>query len=335
MNGAVPRAVRVTASEDEAGRRLDNFLLTHLKGVPRAHVYRLIRSGEVRVNSGRVKASYRLIAGDEVRVPPVRQSDASNAPPPGRVRADWIEALVLYEDDELLVLNKPSGLAVHGGSGISLGAIELLRAIRGPHTQLELAHRLDRDTSGCLLIAKRRAALRALHAQFRDGTVDKRYLALLIGRWPGRARTVDAPLLTDERRGGERHVRVDATGKESITRFVPLERFPDAVLAEVLLTTGRTHQIRVHAASIGHPVAGDERYGMADDPIVSNHGLKRLFLHARSLAFRGPGTGKQISVEASLGDDLTLPLDRLRAHIAAVLVPGLEAGAGQQAGPTG
>ena len=297
MNGAVPRAVRVTASEDEAGRRLDNFLLTHLKGVPRAHVYRLIRSGEVRVNSGRVKASYRLIAGDEVRVPPVRQSDASNAPPPGRVRADWIEALVLYEDDELLVLNKPSGLAVHGGSGISLGAIELLRAIRGPHTQLELAHRLDRDTSGCLLIAKRRAALRALHAQFRDGTVDKRYLALLIGRWPGRARTVDAPLLTDERRGGERHVRVDATGKESITRFVPLERFPDAVLAEVLLTTGRTHQIRVHAASIGHPVAGDERYGLADDPMVSKQGLKRLFLHARSLAFLGPSNGKQISVE--------------------------------------
>ncbi|TFG87796.1 MAG: RluA family pseudouridine synthase [Chromatiales bacterium] len=334
MNGAVPRAVRVTASEDEAGRRLDNFLLTHLKGVPRAHVYRLIRSGEVRVNSGRVKASYRLIAGDEVRVPPVRQSDASNAPPPGRVRADWIEALVLYEDDELLVLNKPSGLAVHGGSGISLGAIELLRAIRGPHTQLELAHRLDRDTSGCLLIAKRRAALRALHAQFRDGTVDKRYLALLIGRWPGRARTVDAPLLTDERRGGERHVRVDATGKESITRFVPLERFPDAVLAEVLLTTGRTHQIRVHAASIGHPVAGDERYGLADDPMVSKQGLKRLFLHARSLAFLGPSNGKQISVEAPLGDDLTAPLDRLRAHIGAVLVPGPEAGSERPAGPT-
>ena len=334
MNGAVPRAVRVQAGEDEAGRRLDNFLLTRLKGVPRAHVYRLIRSGEVRVNSRRVKASYRLLAGDEVRVPPVRQPDASNASPPGRVRADWIEALVLYEDDDLLVLNKPSGLAVHGGSGISLGAIELLRAIRGPHTQLELAHRLDRDTSGCLLIAKRPATLRALHAQFREGTVDKRYLALLIGRWPGRARTVDAPLLTDERRGGERHVRVDAAGKESITRFVPLERFPEAVLAEVHLTTGRTHQIRVHAASIGHPVAGDERYGLADDPIVANQGLKRLFLHARSLAFCRPGTGNQISVEAPLGDDLTVPLDRLRTDIGGLRVAGADAGSDQRAGPT-
>jgi 23S rRNA pseudouridine955/2504/2580 synthase len=316
MKGAVPRAVRVKAGEDEAGRRLDNFLMTRLKGVPRAHVYRLIRSGEVRVNSRRAKAGYRLVAGDEVRVPPVRQPDQDGGQSPGRVRADWIEALVLYEDDELLVLNKPSGLAVHGGSGIRLGAIELLRAIRGPHAQLELAHRLDRDTSGCLLIAKRPAALRALHAQFREGTVDKRYLALLIGRWPGRARTVDAPLSTHERRGGERHVRVDAEGKESITRFVPLERFPDAVLAEVHLTTGRTHQIRVHAASIGHPVAGDERYGQADDHIVSKHGLKRLFLHAKSLAFRGPGTGHPISVEAPLDGDLTVPLDRLRAELA-------------------
>jgi 23S rRNA pseudouridine955/2504/2580 synthase len=335
VNGAVPRAERVTASDDEAGRRLDNFLLTRLKGVPRAHVYRLIRSGEVRVNSRRVKASYRLVAGDQVRVPPVRQPDATNKPPPGRVRADWIEALVLYEDDELLVLNKPSGLAVHGGSGISLGAIELLRAIRGPHAKLELAHRLDRDTSGCLLIAKRAAVLRALHAQFRDSTVDKRYLALLIGRWPGRARTVDAPLLTDERRGGERHVRVDVAGKESSTRFVPLEQFPGAVLAEVHLTTGRTHQIRVHAASIGHPVAGDERYGASDDPIVASQGLKRLFLHARSLAFRSPGTGQLISVEAPLGEDLAVPLDRLRRVVGELRVAGADAGSDRHSGPAG
>lgn len=313
MNAAVPRAVRVTAGEDEAGRRLDNFLMSHLKGVPRAHVYRLIRSGEVRVNSRRVQASYRLLSGDEVRVPPVRQPDAGNAPPPGRVRGEWIEERILYEDDDLLVLNKPSGLAVHGGSGVSLGAIELLRATRGPRANLELVHRLDRDTSGCLLIAKRAAALRALHAQFRDSTVDKRYLALLIGRWPGRARTVDAPLVTDDRRGGERHVRVDAAGKEAITHFVPLERFPDAVLAEVHLTTGRTHQIRVHAASIGHPVAGDERYGRADDPVVCAHRLKRLFLHARSLGFQSPRSGEPISIEAPLGEDLTGPLERLRA----------------------
>jgi 23S rRNA pseudouridine955/2504/2580 synthase len=313
VNAAVPRAVRVTAGEDEAGRRLDNFLLSHLKGVPRAHVYRLIRSGEVRVNSRRVQASYRLLSGDEVRVPPVRQPEAGNAPPASRVRGDWIEARILYEDDDLLVLNKPSGLAVHGGSGVSLGAIELLRATRGPRASLELVHRLDRDTSGSLLIAKRAGALRALHAQFREGSVDKRYLALLIGRWPGRARTVDAPLVTYERRGGERHVRVDAAGKEAVTHFVPLERFPDAVLAEVHLTTGRTHQIRVHAASIGHPVAGDERYGSADDPVVRAHGLNRLFLHSRSLGFRSPRTGEPITVEAPPGEDLTAPLERLRA----------------------
>ncbi|MEO8445559.1 MAG: RluA family pseudouridine synthase [Gammaproteobacteria bacterium] len=320
MNPDVPRAVRVTAGEDEAGRRLDNFLMTRLKGVPRTHIYRLIRSGEVRVNSRRVQASYRLVSGDEVRVPPVRLADATNTPPPSRLRTDWIEALVLHEDSELLVLNKPSGLAVHGGSGISLGAIELLRATRGPHSQLELVHRLDRDTSGCLLIAKRAAALRALHAQFREGTIDKRYLALLIGRWPGRARTVDAPLVTSERRGGERHVRVDAAGKEAITHFVPLERFPSAVLAEVHLTTGRTHQIRVHAGSIGHPVAGDDRYGPADDPIVAQFGLKRLFLHARSLGFTSPGSGEPLAVEAPLSDDLAATLERLR--VKATALPG-------------
>lgn len=312
MTPSVPQVARVTAGTDDAGRRLDNFLLGYLKGIPRTHVYRLIRSGEVRVNSGRTRASYRLAAGDVIRVPPVRRPDAVNAPPPGRVRTDWIEALVLHEDPDLLVLNKPSGLAVHGGSGISLGAIELLRVARGPRCTLELAHRLDRDTSGCLLVAKRGPALRDLHAQFRGGSVDKRYLALLIGRWPGRARTVDAPLTTDERRGGERHVRVDASGKPATTHFVPLERFDGAVLSEVHLGTGRTHQIRVHAASIGHPVAGDARYGGNDDPIVARLGLTRLFLHAHSLGFNRPGTDEPICVEAPLGDDLRAPLERLR-----------------------
>ena len=320
MNDATPKAVRVTAGDDETGRRLDNFLMARLKGVPRAHVYRLIRSGQVRVNSRRVQAGYRLILGDEVRVPPVRQPDATNAPPASRLRTDWIEALILFEDNDLLVLNKPSGLAVHGGSGISLGAIELLRAARGPHSTLELVHRLDRDTSGCLLIAKRAAALRALHAQFREGSVDKRYLALLLGRWTGpltgpltgQGRTVDAPLVTDERRGGERHVRIDADGKEASTHFQPLEHFQNAVLADVQLGTGRTHQIRVHAASIGHPVAGDERYGPPDDPIVAGQALKRLFLHARSLGFRSPGSDRPVCIEAALGEDLTMPLNRLR-----------------------
>jgi 23S rRNA pseudouridine955/2504/2580 synthase len=308
------RAERVTAGEDEAGRRLDNFLITRLKGVPRAHVYRLIRSGEVRVNSRRVQASYRLCRGDEVRVPPVRQGETPGIPATSPVRAAWLEQRILFENDDLLVLNKPSGLAVHGGSGIRLGAIELLRGTRGGQGHLELVHRLDRDTSGCLLVAKRASALRALHAQFRDGSVDKRYLALLIGRWPGRARTVDAPLLTEERRGGERHVRVDAAGKPALTHFVPLERFPVAVLAEVHLTTGRTHQIRVHSASIGHPVAGDSRYGAEDDPVVGQFGLKRLFLHARSLSFRNPRGGEALEVEAPLDEELEATLNRLRTR---------------------
>lgn len=311
-----PQAVRVTAGDDESGRRIDNFLLGHLKGVPRSRVYRLIRSGEVRVNSRRVQASYRLTEGDVIRVPPVDQRGSAAAPvPERRVRADWIRELVLWEDGDLLVLNKPAGLAVHGGSGISLGAIELLRATCGPHEHLELVHRLDRDTSGCLLVAKRGSALRRLHAQFREGTVDKRYLALLIGRWPGRARTIDAPLATEHRRGGERHVRVDAGGKEAITHMVPLERFAKAALVEVRLTTGRTHQIRVHAASIGHPVAGDRRYGPPDDPIVREHGLRRMFLHARSLVFQHPQTGIPVSVEADLDQDLVGVLDRLRAVV--------------------
>lgn len=304
---------RVTAGPEEAGRRLDNFLLARFRGVPRSHVYRLIRSGEVRVNSRRVQASYRLIEGDEVRLPPVSVAERA-APPPSRLRADWIEARVLREERDFLVLDKPAGLAVHGGSGVSLGAIELLRAVRGERETLDLVHRLDRETSGCLLIARRPSALRELHRQFREGLVDKRYLALLIGRWPGRARTVDAPLATDQRRGGERHVRVDAEGKPAVTHFVPLERFPEAALMEVQLTTGRTHQIRVHAGSIGHPVAGDPRYGPDPDPLAASLGLKRLFLHARSLTFQAPGTGETIVVEAPLDPDLTAVLDRLRGR---------------------
>jgi 23S rRNA pseudouridine955/2504/2580 synthase len=299
MTNAAPRAqaARVTATADHAGRRLDNFLLHHLKGVPRSRVYRLIRSGEVRVNSRRVDASYRLCEGDDVRVPPVSRAPEAQAAAVSPQRAAWIEERVIAEERDFLVLDKPAGLAVHGGSGISLGAIELLRAARGLGDSLSLAHRLDRETSGCLLVAKRASALRDLHAQFRNGEVGKRYLALLVGRWPGRARTVDAPLETTERRGGERFVRVDA-----------------AVMA-VDLDTGRTHQIRVHAASIGHPVAGDQRYGQADDPIVAGYGLQRLFLHARSLTFRVPGSDRSVTVEAPLDPGLEAVLGRLRAAV--------------------
>lgn len=315
MSSTTPRAVRIVAADDDVGRRIDNFLLGHLKGVPRSRVYRLIRNGEVRVNSRRVAASYRLVTGDEVRVPPVMPAPGSGdragyARPP---QTDWMRERILLEDEDLLVLDKPAGLAVHGGSGISLGVIELLRALCGPGQYLELVHRLDRETSGCLLVAKRASALRNMHAQFRDGTVDKRYLALLVGRWPGRARTVDAPLATEHRRGGERHVRVDGGGKPAATHFVPLERFPAASLAEIQLKTGRTHQIRVHAASIGHPVAGDNRYGPPAEPVAAACGLRRLFLHARSLTLQHPRTGTPLTVEAPLPPDLLAVLETLRA----------------------
>jgi 23S rRNA pseudouridine955/2504/2580 synthase len=310
-----PRVARVIATAEHAGRRLDNFLLQHLKGVPRSRVYRLIRSGEVRVNSRRVDAGYRLCTGDDVRVPPVTRSPEAQVAAIGPARAAWIEARVLAEERDFLVLDKPAGLAVHGGSGVSLGAIELLRASRGEHADLSLAHRLDRETSGCLLVAKRPSALRDLHAQFRNGEVGKRYLALLVGRWPGRARTVDAPLETGERRGGERFVRVAAAGKPARTHFTPLERFPAAALMAVDLDTGRTHQIRVHAASVGHPVAGDQRYGGPQDPVVCDYGLERLFLHARSLTFRVPGTERSITVESPLDPALEAVLDRLRSAV--------------------
>lgn len=301
----------VTVTDEESQRRLDNFLVSRLKGVPRTHVYRIIRSGEVRVNSRRASPEQRLEAGDRVRIPPVQLG------PVGRTRqirpetSDWIERQVLYEDADLLVIDKPAGLAVHGGSGVSLGAIELLRAARPDAPFLELVHRLDRETSGCLLFAKKRSSLRKLQAQFREGTVEKTYLALMVGNLKAAERTVNSPLLTTERRGGERHVRVDPAGKAALTRLVRERRFPGATLVRVNLVTGRTHQIRVHAASIGHPVAGDERYGVADDPVVANYNLRRLFLHARSLAFISPHNGP-LTIEAPLGEDLTGPLDRIR-----------------------
>jgi 23S rRNA pseudouridine955/2504/2580 synthase len=301
----------VTVGPEEADRRLDNFLLARLKGVPRTRVYRIIRAGEVRVNSRRAGPDHRLEEGDKVRIPPVRTAPGT----PGRaVRqegAAWIEARVLHEDADCLVLDKPAGLAVHGGSGVSLGAIELLRAAR-PDAVLGLVHRLDRDTSGCLLVAKRPSSLRRLQAQFREGSVEKTYTALLAGRLNGAERLVDAPLLTTERRGGERHVRVDAAGKPASTRFIVEERLAGATLARVVLLTGRTHQIRVHAAHIGLPLAGDERYGAVPDTVAARCGLKRMFLHAASLAFDSPRDGRVIRVASPLPADLESALRRLR-----------------------
>ncbi|MGI9342423.1 MAG: RluA family pseudouridine synthase [Gammaproteobacteria bacterium] len=307
-------ATVVTVDADDRDRRLDNFLLSRLRGVPKSRVYRMIRGGEVRVNKGRARPDRRLEEGDRVRIPPVHTSPRPVAAAPGQRDWAWIEERILYEDKDLLILNKPAGLAVHGGSGVSAGAIEVLRAARaGGHEDYGLVHRLDRDTSGCLLISKRRPALRYLHGLFRDGEVQKRYAALLIGAWKGGNRDVDEPLLTSRRRGGERHVSVDPAGKTAFTRFIPERDFGPAQLTTVELGTGRTHQIRVHAAFIGHPVAGDERYGAQPDPVAQRCGLQRLFLHASSLAFDSPNGERVITAAAPLDDDLVSVLDRLAA----------------------
>jgi 23S rRNA pseudouridine955/2504/2580 synthase len=308
--GAQPVRHREIDAE-RAGQRLDNYLLGELKGVPRSHVYRLIRSGQVRVNSGRTNPSYRLQAGDKVRVPPVgvRSAERPAATPD---RLDWLGERILYEDARILVLDKPAGLAVHGGSGVSLGCIEALRLLKPECKDLELAHRLDRDTSGCLLLAKRRSALRVLHELLREGQVDKRYLTLVKGRWPEGATEIDAPLVT-HRVGGEARVKVDESGKEARSTFRLIERYgKTASFLEVSIDTGRTHQIRVHALHAGHPVAGDERYGDRDfDEYLKSFGLKRMFLHAHSLSFDWPDTGEPFSASAPLPDDLKAVLTAL------------------------
>lgn len=293
----------VTVEAEEADRRLDNFLLGRLKGVPRAYVYRIIRSGQVRINSRRASPDRRLVPGDRVRIPPVRRAS------PGRpaLRADqanWIEQAIIYEDDDLLALDKPAGLAAHGGSGISLGAIELLRLARPAESGLGLVHRLDRETSGCMLVAKRHGSLRRVQAQFREGSIEKIYGALLLGELSGREHLVDAPLLTTERRGGERIVRVDPAGKTALSRFWPERGYPGCTLVRIGIVTGRTHQIRVHAAHLGHPVAGDQRYGLDHDPVVANFGLKRLFLHASSIVLQHPRRGGSLKIESPLPAEL-------------------------------
>jgi 23S rRNA pseudouridine955/2504/2580 synthase len=302
---------------ERAGQRLDNFLLGELKGVPRSLVYRLIRSGQVRVNSGRTAPSYKLQAGDRVRVPPVgvRPPTQAVATPD---RLDWLGERIIYEDNRMLVVDKPAGLAVHGGSSISLGLIEALRLLRPTAKDLELAHRLDRGTSGCLLLAKRRSTLRVLHELLREGQLDKRYLTLVKGRWPDDIREVDAPLVT-RRVGGEARVKVDPAGKEARSTFRVLDRFgKTATLLEVSIDTGRTHQIRVHALHAGHPVAGDERYGDKDfNDYAKSFGLQRMFLHAHSVSFEWPETGDPFDASAPLPDDLKRVLTALETKAAA------------------
>jgi 23S rRNA pseudouridine955/2504/2580 synthase len=305
----------VEAGEGDDGQRLDNFLLRILKGVPRTHIYRLLRKGEVRVNSKRAKPDQRVAAGDRIRIPPVRRPEpgADALRMPAQSLQDLLTAAIVYEDKDLLVLNKPAGVAVHGGSGTSHGVIEALRAARPDAKELDLVHRLDRDTSGCLIVAKRRAALRDLHGQLREGTTEKLYLALVCGKWNLGQKRIELPLDTGERRGGERHVAVRGHGQMAVSTFRPVQFFGNvASLVEVAIDTGKTHQIRVHAAFAGHPVAGDDKYGDREkNASLRQYGLNRMFLHAASIGVNRPGSREPLHVSAPLGEDLGAVLDAL------------------------
>jgi 23S rRNA pseudouridine955/2504/2580 synthase len=307
-----PKVQQVEAGERGAGQRLDNFLGRMLKDVPKTHIFRVIRKGEVRVNGKRAKPDQRLLASDIVRVPPIRVGAAA---PPRRAPPAMVQGLIgaiIYEDPRLLVIDKPAGVAVHGGSGVSFGVIEALRAAR-PDETLELVHRIDRDTSGLLMVARKPAALRTLHALMRDGKVEKKYLALVKGKWELGQKRIDVPLRTDIRVGGERTVKAHETGKEAVSVFKPMQFFgKKASLVEVSLETGRTHQIRVHAAHAGYPLAGDEKYGEEEfNEKAKEWGLKRMFLHAHQLSFVWPETGMEFNASAPLPPDLAAVIDAL------------------------
>jgi 23S rRNA pseudouridine955/2504/2580 synthase len=306
----------LTVDEESAGQRLDNFLIRHLKGVPKTHVYRIIRSGEVRVNKGRASADTRIESGDVVRLPPVRISDkvAEKAarPAPGR------EFPLLLEDDALMAIDKPAGVAVHGGSGVSFGVIEQLRQARPLAKLLELVHRLDRETSGILLVAKKRSALKHVQDQFRERETGKTYLALVQGQWPEKLKVIDSALHKFLLPDGERRVRVtsndDPDGMRSITLVKVAERWDTCTLLEVTIKTGRTHQIRVHLASQGHPIAGDDKYGDFEwNKSLQKQGLKRMFLHAWRLQFTHPATGKRVELMSNLPPELQLYVNHVKS----------------------
>jgi 23S rRNA pseudouridine955/2504/2580 synthase len=317
----LPQVQTITVDEESTGQRLDNFLIRHLKGVPKTHVYRIIRSGEVRVNKGRSSADSRVATGDVVRVPPVRTSEQAEAklahPAPGR------EFPLLLEDEALLAIDKPAGVAVHGGSGVSFGVIEQLRQARPAAKFLELVHRLDRETSGILLVAKKRSALKHLQDQFRERETGKTYLALVLGAWPESKKVIDAPLHkyllpTSDGSAGERRVKVvakdDPDGMRSVTLVKVRQRLPGYTLLEVTIKTGRTHQIRVHLASQGHPIAGDDKYGDFDvNKALQKQGLKRMFLHAWRLQFTHPASNERVQLLAAL----PVELESFVAHAAA------------------
>jgi len=314
---AAPAVRRVTVDDGSAGQRLDNFLIRLLKGVPKTHVYRVIRSGEVRVNKGRAAADTRLETGDEVRVPPVRTAERASAPPvPAR------DFPLLFEDEHLIALDKPAGVAVHGGSGVSFGVIEQLRRARPEARFLELVHRLDKETSGILLLAKKRSALTALQDQFRARQTGKTYAALVVGGWPANRKVVDVPLHKYLDAQGERRVRAVSPeadeGRRSITLVKVARAFGAYTLLDVTIKTGRTHQIRVHLAHEGHPIVGDPKYGdfalnrrFARGEAVPGLRFERMFLHARRLAFDHPASGERIELESPLPDECATLLQHL------------------------
>jgi len=314
-------------SEEYSGQRLDNYLLREFKQMPRSVMYRLVRTGQVRINAKRCKPMQKLTTGDEIRIPPKlvyeKANQEENAPKNQVLQPKTIERLnhhILFEDDRLLVINKPSGMAVHGGSGISLGVIEAFRSMRPDQPYLELVHRLDRSTSGCLILAKKRSALRELHRQIRENEVKKQYLTLLKGHWDHRAR-VNLPLDIEHRKHSERHVIVSDAGKHAVSHFNVVEHLgakknkgdTRCSVMRVDLETGRTHQIRVHAQAMGHNIAGDDRYG--DDQfnlLMKKLSLKRLFLHAHYLEFKHPKTGEELAISASLPDELSRVIDKIK-----------------------
>lgn len=306
----------VDIDENQDGQRLDNFLIRYLKGVPKTHIYRIIRKGEVRVNKSRAKQVTRLKHKDRVRIPPIRVAQRADIQIE-KGKFEFLEQAILFEDDAMLVLNKPSGMAVHAGSGISVGVIEAMRGIRGEKQYLDLAHRLDRETSGCLVIAKKASVLKQLNRDFSQGKeskggLSKQYLTLVEGFWRGGARRVNKPLDVNNRRGGERHVQVSANGSDALSIFTPVSVQPQASLLKVDLITGKTHQVRVHALSEGHAVLGDSKYASdTSRKYAQSIALKRLFLHACRFEFEHPLSKARISIEAPLPDDLSRILQKL------------------------
>lgn len=306
-------AVRIIEVDDEhTGQRIDNFLLYQLKGVPKSVIYRIIRKGEVRINKGRTKPDYKLCMGDSVRIPPLRESQAKSIPSAPKGKLAGIKNCIIHEDSDLIVINKPAGLAVHGGSGISLGVIESLRMLMPHAKRLELVHRLDRDTSGCLLVAKKASILKKMHEMIRANAMEKQYVALMKGSMKRNKVVADAPLKKFVTQSGERMVKVADDGKAAKTIFHPTQHFSQATLADITLITGRTHQIRVHSMHLGHSIAGDEKYGdKMFNKTMKAFGLNRLFLHARSLKFEHPATGEMINLLAKMDEQLISVLKRL------------------------